>query len=277
MSPEVALLLIRVAAAVVFFGCIAYLFSKPDASKTLLAIGGAIVSISARWSDIQQSIVGSLPLWPAPWLLGGGMLALVAGLVGVAAPIDASQKRIRKIFRGRPLRCRPAKATELQWLRDYSTSFFGETVTSLDLMRRWREKYSKVFTVLEEVSRSEGATHSTIHGYHCIVPLTIEAAALVGKEQIYGTSILQEHVSPTIKDAAAVYIGGVAAKGRRARAAILADLYARIDDLNDRRIPIYTRPVTEDGLRLVGDYPFVPVDPLLKSDTLKRVYRLELE
>jgi hypothetical protein len=209
------------------------------------------------------------------WLLGGGVLLVVIGLVGLVTPIDATQKRIRRLFRDRPLRSRPARSKELMWVREFASSYFGTNVTPLESMRRWHDKYKNVFILLEEINRSQGITQSTIHGYHCMIPLTSAAATLVADEQVDGTTILADHVSSTLGAAAAVYIGGVAGKGRRARAAILADLYARIDDLKERRIPIYTRPITDDGLRLVNDYPFVPVDPKVPADTLSRIYRLD--
>ena len=275
MSPDATLLIGRVLAIVVFVGCAVYLFKRPDAPKTLMASGGAIIGLVTRWKDIQTHLVASLPDWPAPWLLGGGVVLVVIGLVGQVTPIDATQKRIRRIFRDRPLRSRPARSKELMWVREFASSYFGTGVTPLESMRRWHEKYKSVFILLEEVDRAQGRTQSTIHGYHCMIPLTSAAARLVADEQVDGTTILADHVSSTLRDAAAVYIGGVAGKGRRARAAILADLYARIDDLQERRIPIYTRPITDDGLRLVNDYPFVPVDPKVPAETLKRIYRLD--
>ena len=83
------------------------------------------------------------------------------------------------------------------------------------------------------------------------------------------TNLLDHIVKPSGKRAA-IYVGGIGAKGRMGRAVSLAHLKDRIDHERKRGVSVFfARPVTQKGLELLEKYRFVPVN----SGGLGSIYR----
>jgi hypothetical protein len=72
----------------------------------------------------------------------------------------------------------------------------------------------------------------------------------------------------------AVYIGGIAARGKTAQAFAYGVVAERLTKYLQKGVPLYTRPVSADGRRLVKKWGFTPVGKPNAEDPSKVVWRL---
>lgn len=272
MDPNLTVWLARLGAGVVLVACVAWLFKKHDPPRVLLAVGGAIMSVASRWEDLRTYVSAKLPQAAMPWLLVIGALLLVVGLAWLICP------RILDWFTAvgtnigdQRFRWRCARAQDLARVRNFAKSFFGEGISPIVAMRRWHKRYNKIFWLLEVRSASLDA--APLRGYYCMIPVTSAAAEDLEGELLDGTTLQPEHIEPVTDRAAAVYIGAIAARGFFARGSVLNHLRGRLTELDGRGIPIYARPVSEDGLRLLVKDQFKPVDSTARPDELDRMYK----
>lgn len=164
-----------------------------------------------------------------------------------------------------------ASAAELEELHEFCKQFFGTDFSSLELMRAWRDKNPEIFWLLRErAPEGEGAPGRLV-GYYSLIPLTERAAALVQSEQITGASLTADCVVARGEKPAAYYIGGIAALPEKPQGYVVASLIQRLDKERRAGMPIYSRPVTRDGLRLIQKYGFTPVS--LNYSGLNRIHR----
>jgi len=100
--------------------------------------------------------------------------------------------------------------------------------------------------------------------------LTKAAASLVAADNLKGTDLRAGHIAKSFGQPAAVYIGGLVADGIFAKAELLARVGERLNHFQEKGIPVYTRPVTDDGFRVVQKYDFQPA--VVGRTGLKHVY-----
>lgn len=161
---------------------------------------------------------------------------------------------------------RRAKRGDLKVIYDLCNRVFDGEVSSFNKMKQWFNHNKNIFYVIEEIRRKAGFKRSKIVGYYSIIPLTKSAATLVKKEELYGTDFTTEHIAKETETPAAYYIGGVAAKGWRAKGVAVNYLKGKALDLHDNVfMPFLTRPITRDGLRLAQKYDFFPIRETTKN------------
>jgi hypothetical protein len=171
--------------------------------------------------------------------------------------------------------CRAVELPELEKLRAFvSEAFETDEITPLDTMRRLYEKNREILHVLVRTSPNSAENGNNICGYFCVFPLTRAASKLVQAEALTGDKIGPDQIVRTRSRASAFYIGGIAASGGRYPSArVIAYLEARLSKAVSRAIPIYTRPVTKEGLRLMKRHSFQPVRALGDNqDGLGRIH-----
>jgi hypothetical protein len=149
--------------------------------------------------------------------------------------------------------------------------FDGE-VSSLNKMKLWFNHNKDIFWVVEKVKRKVGCKTTSIVGYFSIIPLTNEATSLIKSYELLGTEFTTEHITKENEIPSSYYIGGVAAKGWRARGATVNYLKAKAFDLEDENArPMLTRPITKEGLKLADKYDFYPLKENV-SNPMKEVH-----
>lgn len=119
-------------------------------------------------------------------------------------------------------------------------------------------------------------------GYYCIIPLNEKGTDLVEAEKLDGTSIAPEHMIPhrkgrIRKTPSSIYIGGVVAKNRiRIRQFVLGSLIAHLNQEFDNGVSIvFSRPVTDDGMRLIKKYDFKPVNKFVSQYEMNHIYKYD--
>lgn len=220
-----------------------------------MAIGGGLLGLTAI-----PEVGDSSPLRRTLELLGG--VSIVAGIVGFGLPYLPRPPDTDYDHR----KCRRA---DLKLIFALCDELFDGEVSSLNLMKKWYRHNGDIFWVVERTRQRRGFKETRLVGYFCIIPLTESAKDEVLADELPGTSFSLEHIASSPGQARAFYIGGVGANMWRARAPTLSYLKARIQILIEQYdLPIVTRPITEDGLRLAEKYDFYPV----RDDGVGKVY-----
>lgn len=152
---------------------------------------------------------------------------------------------------------RPASSMELKLIHDMGVELFEGGVSSTNQMKKWYRVNPNIFWV---VRRKGDGKREAIRGYFCIIPLTQNAVDLLKDGQISGQTFTTEHLS-TESRPKSVYVGAIAAKGFKARGAVLHMLLAQIEMLRLKGTKnVFTKPVTKDGVRLVKKFDFTCIE-----------------
>jgi hypothetical protein len=197
-------------------------------------------------------------------LILGGLLILL-GLMGCLVlvfvrPAGSVLNFVNKKLGEKYIRVYASQA-DLPQLHDFYTEFFGDDVPSLSLMRAWVQKYRRAFAIVYRVDdTSIKKKQQILCGSYKVLLITEAAVRGLESGQVGGSTFQPDHLASRQKDTAAYYVGDVVARTRLARGFILASLSAACEKALRKRVPIYARPLTRDGLRIMTQYGFVQAD-----------------
>lgn len=225
-------------------------------------VGGAVFAIAVE-SDHISKIIDIPEVGYKAMLIIGGLLVLL-GLTAITVSVLRSRTSRLLDFvskkRGHKYILVYASYPDLPQLHSFYQEFFEDDVPSLDLMRTWVRKYRKAFAMVYRVNDiSIKKKQQVLAGSYKVLLVTEEAVRGLEAEDLCGSTFKAEHVASRQKDAAAYYIGDVIATTRLARGFILASLNVACEHAFRRGLPIYARPLTSDGLRVMTQYGFVQV------------------
>lgn len=168
----------------------------------------------------------------------------------------------------------PARFAELRIIHELAVRLFGTDVSDLRSMREWWDVNRKIFWAIRRVTIGPGERVEKIVGYFCVIPLTGDATVKIRRGDIKGASISLHHIAASKDAPVALYIGGIAGIDFASRGAALHYLTSNIQNFGaDKNIKVLTRPVTDDGLRIVEGYRMIPVNG---QGGLGEVYEAEL-
>ncbi|WP_157476013.1 hypothetical protein [Lysobacter sp. Root690] len=180
----------------------------------------------------------------------------------------------RGTFEG-SFRARHVKRRELSEVLDFSASFVPQ-VPPLDRLLAIHDASRCCIWFVERVSGLRGENTSRRVGFFSIISLTEGAVSLLVGNNINGLRLDRSHIAGPRRKVAGLYIGGMGARGFRARGWLVQHIQARISQFFDEGGPVvFTRPVTQDGLRLAEKLGFVPV--VQSEPGVGAVYRLDGE
>jgi hypothetical protein len=109
-----------------------------------------------------------------------------------------------------------------------------------------------ILRVVRRVAQNGDERRERLSGYFCVIPLSSEAAEFVRTDRLRGGEINLSHVPANSATAAALYIGAVAARDWSSRAVVIEALQNHVlSALKGGVRRVLTRPMTEEGLRLV--------------------------
>ncbi|MHB8321394.1 MAG: hypothetical protein ACYDA7_05205 [Acidithiobacillus sp.] len=219
----------------------------------MMSAGAGFVTISSGVSAIRPEWLKQYHLTPVT--AGIGVFLMVAAAVTwLFARAD-----IPDLFPD--ILCEPATEGDLSAIHTMAADYFGPEISPLDLMLSWQRKNHTVFRVLIEKRHSTFATSRKIVGYYCVLPVRKTAYDRLISGKMTGSTITAEDIVLHRSAPYAVYLGGMAATGFRARGGLLMAIRMDIDaSWNGRVKRFLTRPVTAQGLRLVLHHGFAPVD-----------------
>lgn len=154
-----------------------------------------------------------------------------------------------------------ARPEDVASIRNLAVNFFGEEVTPESVLVQFA-RAGGIFRVVKRVILKDDERRERFSGYFCVIPLSITAATSVKVKTLRGGNLTIDHVPDTIDETAALYIGAIAAKDGSSRAVVLESLRQHIHYLSHKGgvREVLTRPLTEDGLRLVKKYGFQPLE-----------------
>jgi hypothetical protein len=250
-----------------------------NAGLALCTVGAAIFAVGASEDAILKRV--QLPARAFYLLLLSG--GLLVGL-GVAAlilsvlfnPIEAAISRVLYGDLNSRYVSVNARGRDLIGLHDFYTKYFGSDVPSIDLMKSWIVRCKSAFVLVHRVSQASGlAMKEELVGSFKLLPLTLDAVRALDAGQITGSMFKAEHVARNKKETLAVYVGDVAATSQFARAMVLAQLNAACTPAVSRGLPIYARPLTPDGLRVMTKHGFVQVSDGTSPPEIGRICKLE--
>ena len=198
---------------------------------------GKYVDVQAFWYDIL--------------LIAGIALIVLAGLLFSGSKFPRISSVVYGIAAVEPAALRNVYAFILTILDD---------VASFEVFRSWYEKNPDIIQAVIKISSSGFGTRQELAGFFSVFPMTDEARALLESNELLGAAFTAAHICEPSQIPAAYYIGAVGGVGRRGRHATLLQLMGYVTALQRRHTKlVFTRPMTEDGLRLARDYRFSPV------------------
>lgn len=221
----------------------------------LLTSGPTLIGMPSAKDAFESQCPGCLPslAWTLLPLLGVFVLVLGAALwLVVRIPLPTLMPSYE---------CYAEKESDLSNIYDLAISELGSGVSPLNKMTTWHRKNRKIFKVVYKVRRKGPHNSKSFVGYYCVIPITPDAVGNLKSKEITGAQFLPEHIVEEGKEAAAVYVGGIVARGLLAQGNTRSVLH---NDLMGYWAKIakeaYTKPVTCRGLELVKDYGFTAVD-----------------
>ena len=163
----------------------------------------------------------------------------------------------------RPIRkhiSRPARYDELRLVNELAVRLFGEHVSNLDLMREWFYVNHDVFWVLVRVTTARAFRNEQIVGYFCVIPVTQKVRNELRAETLTGATLPAAGILPSDQRPETIYVGAIAGTDIRSKASICLSLTQYLETMaRFGSLEVLTRPVTEDGLRVVEGYEMEPV------------------
>jgi hypothetical protein len=254
--------------------------------KTLLNTGLALCTVGAAILTVGVSEDAILKVVRLPGrtfhllLLSGGLLVGLGVALLVASLIFGSVQDAISRVRSRDANSEyisgNASRSDLAGLHDFYTEYFGSDVPSIDLMKSWIARCKTAFVLVSRVHQTAGlAMKQELVGSFKLLPLTLDAVRSLDAGQITGSMFKPEHIARNKKDTVAVYIGDVAATSQFARAMVIAHLNVACTPAITRGLPIYARPLTRDGLRVMTRHGFVQVSDGTSPPEIGRICKLE--
>lgn len=231
------------------------------------------IGLALALAALKGTVVA--PNWPSA-IFSVGLWSSIGLLVWLLVSF-AAVAIISVFFAETTTEIRPIKRTELETLLPFYEQLIGAERPALNQIKALYNANKKAILILERRSQRGLATKSVVAGFCSILPVTKEAAGLMGKEQLNGLQMNKQHICTPRQEPYALYIGSIGGKGASAKAQILGYVLGQIDDAEKHGVRcVYTRPVTKDGLRLAKQYGFRSVAGKVSDGELNRIYRLRV-
>ena len=121
-------------------------------------------------------------------------------------------------------------------------------------MKEWLMAYPDAFIVMKK----RATVDAVIEGIFKLLPLTKAAVTQLLKGKLSGTTFEKKHIATSSRTTAGYYVGDVACSpSQRAGAAILERVAATWAPMLKSGIPVYARPLTRAGKRVMKNEGFV--------------------
>jgi hypothetical protein len=153
-----------------------------------------------------------------------------------------------------------ATMTDVAPLRALYAKEFGSEVPSAKLMLEWITRYPHAFTLLYRCDAKPLFRRIyTLVGSFKLLPITSEGVREVEAGRATGSTLKSEHVAGEWADASALYIGDVVGTSLLGKGILLHYLNAACEEAFEKGLPLYARPLTPDGKRVMTGHAFVQI------------------
>lgn len=164
------------------------------------------------------------------------------------------------------------KRKELEDVRSLSADFITQVPSLAHLQAIYDAGRCCVWFV-EKKSGRWGERSKKI-GFFSLIRLTDQAIGLLSTNSIDAFRFDRSHIAGPKKKSKALYVGGLGAHGLRGKGWLVQHMRGRISQFfSEGGEVVFTRPVTEDGLRIAKKLKFVPA--VSGQDGLGNIYRLD--
>lgn len=229
-------------------------------TATLTRLSHTLTALSATGLglyQVKEGIDKALPLGDFLWQLELWLsltLLILSGMLYFAA-------RIRFDWSTTIYPCLGIRRTDIPTYYQFIQRTLGDDIAPIERVYEWFDKNPEVLrAVYRETTRGVSVRRELI-GFFTVFPLTLDCARLLEQNQINGTRLGADQMVARGARPAAIYIGAVGAPGMRARQQTLLAMMGYLAPTLDRRMPIFTRPTTEEGKRVAIKHHFVAIDP----------------
>lgn len=179
---------------------------------------------------------------------------------------------MERFFNGLCYRAVVARREELDGLHSFCMLIVPGGFAALELWRARYEKNPNLFYMVKAFDERRPGEEGELVGSFAVTPVTEEARGLLEQEKLKGVGFTAEHIVAPGEKPAAMYISGIVASGFPAKGITLGFLNDLLEcEAESGNCLFYTRPMSEDGLRLMGSKGFSPVDPSAGGQ-LDRIY-----
>jgi hypothetical protein len=167
---------------------------------------------------------------------------------------------------------------ELGQLHEFCSELLPGALAPLSL---WKERYRKnpsIFYVVRKSLPDFRRPVETVVGSFSLIPISKAAKAALDQEAITGLDLHSKEIIARRGKPAAVYLSWVLARGYLSKSHTLSLMNEKLKEISKAQsIMLYAKPSTMDGLRLMQQYGFVPVNPsvsIAKDVVCKRQLQL---
>jgi len=240
-----------------------------DRAGFLATIGAAVLAVVAL-----QEWLGHLGSEPRAyrWAAIAGLAMVGVALVLIVIWWIERARDITSDFGVAPYYIERVEDSEIDDFHSFCESILGEGVASKERMHQWQQKNPSIlYVVLSEDRKRLGRKRKAV-GFFSIFPVTKEACEALAQNQLKGTELGPQYIVSEGKKPSAIYIGGIGAKGRRAKQQTFGALVGQVAILERKTPLIFTRPITEIGRTRALEYGFSPVAAAGEEELGEMVY-----
>ncbi|GJM17460.1 MAG: hypothetical protein DHS20C13_27870 [Thermodesulfobacteriota bacterium] len=226
-----------------------------------LTISGFCIAFPEAYEKVLETYFGKIPDDFYRVIFIGGILFLIAA---ISILIHAFFAHLRDIFPDNEYDCSVVSYNEISQFLECCKYFIGCSENELPTIERVQSWYLKNKNILYFVKKKKNhrfCNSEKIVGCFGILPVTIDTAKKLSTNCIKGNEFQPENVTKPTEAPAGYYIGVVAANNNsRDKYNTLLSTKANIlGKIDNHKVPIYTRPMTEKGFQLVCRHKFKPV------------------
>lgn len=244
----------------------------------LLTVGVALFTVGVAEREISR-FLPSIPHFLYTFMLVGGLALVALGLVALVVSLALSPAELLLANASReafdPYNCTFATEADVGRLRSFYQEYFGTDVPSAALMQAWIRRNPRAFAMVHRVEEASiiRTTHSLVGSFKVLM-LTPQAVDELVGQLVTGTTFKSAHLARKPQEAAGFYVGDVVATTRFARGILLAYLNVACAPAIRNAIPIYARPLSRDGKRVMTQHGFVQVSDDKSPPEIGKICRL---
>ena len=241
-------------------------------------IGAAALGLAVAKDQVSKLIAIPDVVYLIMLVVGSLLIALglVAFLISIlhSPAMKILESIIHRNSASRYL-CIYASEVDLHQLHNLYEEYFGDDVPSIDLMRQWIRQYPKAFAVVYRVDdTSIKEKKLSLVGSFKLLLITKEAVNGLEIGQLSGSTFKPDHVARRYRDAVACYVGDVVATTTFARGVLLGFLNATCAKAIQRGLPVYARPLTDEGKRVMRKNGFVQTADGVAAPEIGKICKL---
>ncbi len=230
---------------------------RTEISLALLAVGGALIAVVQSESLIVKVIKDVPPMFYTATFLAGATMTGMAFLNALAGILSVARHQVGEV----EYSCEAISYGDIEGFLEFIQQFFGDDeLPSLERVQDWQAKNKNIMYYVKRSRRILFWSITKAVGCFGVLPVNQETASRLAENSLVGRELHSDNIVAPSETPAAYYIGVLAAKGFQNKKETLLALLGNINaKLETHKVPVFTRPITKDGERLVAKYKFVPV------------------